>query len=226
MTRAYSESYLSDAARTLGEALEYAQLDLGLDPAYFMGMFTTGKIGHAFGEGHPLYVAGSSGPELALRCLAAAGVPTDLVSIPFRPDRTPAYWVGWILAYYQWLTGLSFARILELVSVDDLFDLYPTLHETSSRRAALQIDRLAHSRLGETRLAMERRRSGFSQAELAARSGVSLRAIQQYEQRAKDVNHAQAASIAALARVLWCTVEDLLEPVPLTIEELESVPEL
>ena len=28
---------------------------------------------------------------------------------PFmRFDRTPEYWAGWILAYYQWETNLSF----------------------------------------------------------------------------------------------------------------------
>ncbi|KRO13672.1 hypothetical protein IV77_GL001137 [Olsenella uli DSM 7084] len=42
-------------------------------------------------------------------------------------------------------------------------------------------------------------------------SGVSLRAIQQYEQRGKDVNHAQAISVHLLAQVLRCHTEDLLE---------------
>ena len=41
--------------------------------------------------------------------------------------------------------------------------------------------------------------------------GVSLRAIQQYEQRGKDVNHAQAISVHLLAQILRCHMEDLLE---------------
>lgn len=41
-------------------------------------------------------------------------------------------------------------------------------------------------------------------------SGVSLRAIQMYEQRKKDIRHAQVERVLALARVLGCGVEDIL----------------
>lgn len=41
----------------------------------------------------------------------------------------------------------------------------------------------------ETNLRLLRENKGISQAELARRTGVSLRAIQQYEQKQKDVNH-------------------------------------
>ncbi len=35
--------------------------------------------------------------------------------------------------------------------------------------------------------------------------------IQQYEQRAKDINKASAGNLFVLARVLGCKAEDLLE---------------
>ena len=50
-----------------------------------------------------------------------------------------------------------------------------------------------------------------TQAELARRSNVSLRSIQMYEQRNKDINKASAATVLSLAKVLGCTMEDLLE---------------
>lgn len=46
---------------------------------------------------------------------------------------------------------------------------------------------------------------------LAEKSGVSLRAIQQYEQRCKNINHGQGASLYRLAQTLGCRIEDLLE---------------
>ena len=49
------------------------------------------------------------------------------------------------------------------------------------------------------------------QAELAKRSQVSLRSIQMYEQRNKDINKASAETVLRLSRVLGCTMEDLLE---------------
>ena len=51
----------------------------------------------------------------------------------------------------------------------------------------------------------------LTQKELAEKSGVKLRMIQQYEQRAKDINKATASNLFALAQVLGCKAEDLLE---------------
>ena len=51
----------------------------------------------------------------------------------------------------------------------------------------------------------------MTQEQVAEASGVSLRAIQQYEQRAKDINGARAMKLFSLARTLGCTMEDLLE---------------
>ncbi|MBR0164306.1 MAG: helix-turn-helix transcriptional regulator [Lachnospiraceae bacterium] len=60
----------------------------------------------------------------------------------------------------------------------------------------------------------QRRRSegGISQGQLALLSGVPVRSIQQYEQRAKDINRAGADTLRALARALLCRMEDLMEP--------------
>lgn len=52
-------------------------------------------------------------------------------------------------------------------------------------------------------------------SELAQQSGVSVRTIQQYEQRRKDINKAQTETLLKIARVLVCKVEDLVEKVPM-----------
>ena len=63
----------------------------------------------------------------------------------------------------------------------------------------------------ETNLKRIRSTYGCSQAELARKSGVSLRSIQMYEQRNKDINKASADTLYRIAKVLGCTMEDLLE---------------
>ena len=63
----------------------------------------------------------------------------------------------------------------------------------------------------ETNLKCIRTAKGYSQKQLAEMSGVSLRSIQVYEQRREDINKAQSDSIFRLAKVLGCTMEDLLE---------------
>ena len=63
----------------------------------------------------------------------------------------------------------------------------------------------------ETNLKCIRTAKGYSQKQLAELSGVSLRSIQMYEQRRKDINKAQSDSLYRLAKSLNCTMEDLLE---------------
>ena len=53
----------------------------------------------------------------------------------------------------------------------------------------------------------------ISQSELAVKSEAPVRTIQQYEQRKKDINKAQAVTLLRLARSLNCKVEDLIEKV-------------
>ena len=63
----------------------------------------------------------------------------------------------------------------------------------------------------ETNLKRIRTAYGVTQAELSERSGVSLRSIQMYEQRNKNINKASVDTIYRLAKVLGCNMEDLLE---------------
>jgi len=72
-------------------------------------------------------------------------------------------------------------------------------------------NRIIAANTKSTKLQALRKNSGYSQSELAARSGVNKRMIQQYEIGAKDINKAAGMTLLALARVLGCEVEELLE---------------
>lgn len=63
----------------------------------------------------------------------------------------------------------------------------------------------------ETKLKRIRTTKGYSQKHLAELSGVNLRSIQMYEQRRKNINKSQSESLHRLAKVLGCTMEELLE---------------
>ena len=63
----------------------------------------------------------------------------------------------------------------------------------------------------DTNLKRIRNAYGCSQAELAKKSDVSLRSIQMYEQRNKDINKASIETVYRLAKALGCAVEDLIE---------------
>ena len=63
----------------------------------------------------------------------------------------------------------------------------------------------------ETNLKRIRMINGYSQSQLAKKSGVGIRSIQMYEQRNKDINKASVESLYRISEVLGCSIEDLLE---------------
>lgn len=56
-----------------------------------------------------------------------------------------------------------------------------------------------------------RKQAGLSQAQLAEKAGISPRTLQDYEQGQKPLEKAATITVLKLARVLGCTVEDLIE---------------
>ena len=62
-----------------------------------------------------------------------------------------------------------------------------------------------------TRLQRFRKYAELTQLALSEKSGVSLRSIQMYEQRKKDINKAQVNTLISLSKTLGCSVEDLFE---------------
>lgn len=211
MKPAYDEIYLYDAMRNLGEAFDYAAYTCGMDPDAFLDLFIACGTAEQFGRGVPKYICGMSGTELTCDVLVRSGVGEVLCESTAAYDCSPEYWCGWILAYYQWRTGRSFKEIRKYISMAEILRLYSPLHEAPEDKFADVLNsRILHS--GEaTKLQILRRAAFYSQAALARESGVGLRMIQQYEQRARDINQASAANLLALSRTLGCRIEDLME---------------
>lgn len=62
-----------------------------------------------------------------------------------------------------------------------------------------------------TNLKRIRKEKNLTQLELSARTGVSLRTLQDYEQGSKPINKAAAITVHRIAQELGVKVEDLLE---------------
>lgn len=221
MIHAYDRQYLEDAMRNLGEAFDYSVNDCKIEPDVFWDMFITGGLAEQFGSGVPKYIAGMSGTELVWEVMECSGWERELPEVEITYDYSPEYWGGWILAYYQWYTGRSFKNIRQYISMGEILKLYPTLHEAAEDKFVDTVNRMIRRKNPPTQLQILRKNSGYSQRTLAEKSGVTLRMIQQYEQRAKDINKAAAVNLVALAQTLGCKVEDLLEQSMAEIEEEE-----
>lgn len=65
--------------------------------------------------------------------------------------------------------------------------------------------------LEPTKLQKIRTKKGYSQKQLSVVSGVSLRAIQCYEQRIRDIDGAHFDALCSLCIALDCKIEDIIE---------------
>lgn len=125
--------------------------------------------------------------------------------------RSPEYWIGWAACYHQWFSARSCSDIIRALPFDDLENLYYSLHKSDVSKFADVVEERIREYYKETNLKRIRGAYGCTQAELAKRSGVSLRSIQMYEQRNKNINKASAETLYRIARVFGCTRENLLE---------------
>lgn len=208
MTPAYNITYLSKAAKSVGNMLHDAVIEFGCDGDAFLHMFIQSEIAGEIESGNPKYIAGKSGIEIFLEVMEqAAGRQID-ADIIETYENSDVYWIGWALSHYQWYSGRSFRDILETVSFDDLLGLYGTLHEADVRKFYEVLD--THFAQSDSKLKMIRKGCGLTQEELSGLSGVLINTIRAYERKSKDINKAQADIVARLSGALKCEMRDIL----------------
>jgi len=211
MIRAYQETYLNKTQAVLGEAFDYAINNCKIGGDEFIGLFIVSPLSGRIEKGDPSVNAGMSGIEIA------ASVISDTIGKEYIKEaqpsmsRSPEYWIGWAVAYWQWYSGRRFRELFSAFHFDDLEKMYFTLHEADVTKFVDIAESRIKELFPETNLKRIRTLYGCSQSELANMSGVSLRSIQMYEQRNKDINKAGVSTVYSIALALGCTVEDLLE---------------
>ena len=211
MICAYDKVYLEKARVALGRMLDFAVYDLRYDITDFFNLFVSSGVAARFEQGDFSVIVGMSGIELAYEVLEQANVEYTRAKPNYTDNRSEEYWTGWALAYYQWETNMRFAEIVQHVPIKDVMALYSPYHEMDIRHFVDKMNMLYNAAKPETNLKTLRQKADLSQRELSDLSGVPLRTIQQYEQRQKNINKAQAEYLVALAKVLYCQVEDLME---------------
>lgn len=210
---AYDKLYLEKAQIALGIMLDYVVYDLQYEAERFWELFIASGYADRFGNGDCALTVGKSGVELARMTIETASSETVTTKPQHTANRSPEYWAGWALAYYQWFSGLSFREIQNAVPVREVIALYSPYHEMDVRQFCDKMTELCRKRKPETNLKRLRKTLGITQKELAEQSGVPLRTLQQYEQRQKDINKAQAEYLIALSKVLNCAPEALIEKI-------------
>ena len=209
--RAYDESYVNSAQNILGHMVDFGVITLGLEPDVLGNALAVSPASRQFSNGNPRYVAGMNGCELARLVLSQTNTAfVDKEDIMFL-DKSPEYWSGWALAYYQWYSSHSFMDILSAVPLSRIIGMYPVYHEMDILQFVDHMDALMKDTYPSTRLKALRLNCGLTQSALASDSGVALRQIQLFEQRQRDINHAAALTLLQLSKALHCRMEDLVE---------------
>ncbi len=201
MTHAYQEMYLSNAQALLGDALTMPSTPASISGNDFVKLFSVSSVSKRIENGEPAYLAGKSGIEVVEDILVetTGKAPTAKPQVTF--SRSREYWIGWAIAYYQWFSGRKFGDIFKVLSFEDLQQMYaPFTKQTSANLPILPMPKCV--RILQIPISSASVRPTAAQAELAKRSGVSLRSIQMYEQHNKDINKASAETVLSLAKSL------------------------
>lgn len=210
MTHAYNQLYLEDAMNNLGSMLDCAVNAAHCNLFDFYDMFLSSGVATQIQAGNPRYLCGLSGMEL-MQLVLERSTDKVLTIEEYQPfDRTPEYWAGWIVAYYQWHSAYTFSFIQKNgLDIETILSLYSVLHEADlSKFVQIADERIKQQKdSSKNMLKTIRKQSHLTQSELAEQSGVTLRMIQAYEQGNQDILKAEARTVFALSRVLGCAPE-------------------
>lgn len=207
----YFEMYLKHAQTMLGDAFDYAINTCHISGDDFVNMFVVSSMSKRIENGEPACVAGKSGIELVHEIVFVTMQKELDVEPEVNYSRSCEYWIGWAVAYYQWYSDRSFKEIFRVLSFEDLKRMYYTLHEADISKFVDIVDSKMKEYYVETNLKRIRTTYGYTQQELSDLSGVSLRSIQLYEQRNKDINKASVDKLYRISKVFGCKIEDLIE---------------
>lgn len=214
MMHAYNHYNLEDVMNNLAAMFDCAANVVHYDISVFYEMFLASGVAAQIEMGNPRYLSGLSGIEL-MHIVFKKSSDKDVQDIDYHPfERTPEYWAGWALAYYQWFTAKSFTYIKRNgLDIKTLISLYPTLHEADLSKVVETADTIIERHIAESRSILKtlRKQLHLTQSKLAELSGVSLRMIQAYEQGDQNIRKAEAQTVFALSKALGCKAEVILE---------------
>lgn len=203
MIHAYNDEFLPTIQAKLASIIELAVSDEKIEIDEFVRLFLCSPVCRALETANPILALGKSANELLGIVLQKEPHEIEVSSY-----ASPEYWVGYTLAYVQWYFNKPYRELVAAYPCSKLLDNYFPYHETDITnsldlyRARLNLD----CKLKTLRIVKK-----LSQSQLAVLSGVPVRTIKAYEQGKVDICKAQAETLYAIAQVLNCSIEDLIQ---------------
>lgn len=207
MTTLNSSYNFENSVETVAEMFDFAVNYCDFDGDKFWDMFICSKLGEKFENQNPKFVLGKSGEELVYDIAGIMGISLSENNHAKSIGRSREYWAGWALAQYQIESKKSYKKIHEIISFDELCNMYSPLHEAPVEKVFDILNERYKNQ--PSALKVQRERAGLSQTELANISGISIRTIQAYEQNDRDINQAKFEILSKLGDALSCTIDDI-----------------
>ncbi len=207
----YDKCFLDYTMSNFGEAFDYASYAYNLSLDQFLQYFISSGYALRYEDGDINVILGMSGTELVLNVFYKLNIQEKIVKPNNSISFSKEFWAGWILCLFQYETQFPFSYIHSLLKMEDILNLYPTLHEASEQKCLDVLLTRFKNNIKCTRLQELRKKKGISQRELANISGVNLRTLQEYENRSKDINKASSQTLFYLSKALNVKIEDLIE---------------
>lgn len=92
-------------------------------------MFVVSSVCTKMEKGEANYLVGKSGIELAREILFEATGKEPKLEPNVKTRRSIEFWIGWVVAYYQWYSARKYIDIFGAISFEDFQRLYLMLHE-------------------------------------------------------------------------------------------------
>ena len=205
---AYGKEYLNDAQENLALFLDYGVNHQKTHLRTLWGRFLMSPLCSLFEKGDYSVISGCSGIELYFKVIDKQIQDyIDYASI----DRSKEFWLGYYLAYYQWRTSISFKFINRYIKIEEILSLYNPYHEMDMTNFLYKMNDIINEKKKYTNLAIKRTNQGLTRAQLSLLSDVPERVIEQYEQRKRNIDRANALYVSSLAKALNCKVDEILE---------------
>jgi DNA-binding transcriptional regulator YiaG len=210
MTHAYDEIYLESAQKAMGSMFHFAVYDLKWNLDKFVNVFISTGVARLMQKGCPDFVAGKSGYEVAYEVYYRLTGSYCEIKPDFSFGKSPEYFAGWSSAYYSWYKNIPYDVLFGEISAETMVNMYHPYHEMDIIQFVDSIDACIIEKQKDSQLKRLRMCANLTQKQLALRSGVSQRMIEQYEQGRKNLNHASVSTVKQLAVAIGCSIEQLL----------------
>lgn len=142
---AYDSYIVSIIQSLMGGMLDYATYGLGMELDVFYNMFLESEYPEKIARIDSRTVMGMSGIELCCEITGRDVLTGDLFKqyeYHSMSGRSPEYWCGWAIAYYQCKSSMSFADIASIVDISYVYQMYRKYHEMDITQFVDKLDEI------------------------------------------------------------------------------------